>query len=152
MAPTASADFVKILSQMARSSANRYPSIHAAHAARLYDHIRALMRPSSDPNLRGKLCNLLGNMCRHSDFFYGALKEHGLLEALIGQLSDRNAATRKFACFGIGNAAFHNAQLYSDLAPALPKLVAIVAEKGDEKIQTNAVGAIGNLLRNSGQV
>ena len=151
MPPTASADFVKILSQMARSNVNCYPSIDAAQGAHLYDFIRALLHQSPDPNLRGKLCNLLGNMCRHSDYFYEVLKNHGLIEALIGQLSDRNVAPRKFACFGIGNAAFHSAQLYSELAPALPKLVLILADK-DEKIQANAAGAIGNLLRNSGQV
>ena len=151
MAPAASADFVKILSQMARTNVSCYPSIDAARGAHLYEFIRALLYQSPDPNLRGKLCNLLGNMCRHSDYFYKVLKDHGLIEALISQLSDRDVAPRKFACFGIGNAAFHSAQLYSDLAPALPKLVVILADK-DEKIQSHAAGAIGNLLRNSGKV
>jgi fused len=57
-----------------------------------------------DPAIRARVCNLVGNMCRHSAHFYGALERHGLVEPLIARCSDADVSTRKFACFAIGNA------------------------------------------------
>jgi len=48
---------------------------------------------------------------------------------------------------GLGNAAFHSAALYPALAPAIPPLVACLAEALD-KTRSNAAGALGNLVRN----
>ena len=47
----------------------------------------------------------------------------------------------------LGNAAFHSAALYPALAPAIPPLVACLAEALD-KTRSNAAGALGNLVRN----
>ncbi len=57
-----------------------------------------------DPGVRARVCNLLGNMCRHSAFFYSALERHGLVQPLIERCQDPDRSTRKFACFAIGNA------------------------------------------------
>ncbi len=59
--------------------------------------------------MRSRVCNLLGNMCRHSAYFYGALERHGLLPPLIERCTDPDKTTRKFACFAIGNAGAERA-------------------------------------------
>jgi fused-like protein len=56
---------------------------------------------------------------------------------------------RKFACFAIGNAGFHNPTLYDALRPAVGPLVKLLADD-EEKTRANAAGALGNLVRNSG--
>lgn len=58
----------------------------------------------TDAGVRARVCNLVGNMCRHSAYFYGALDRHGLIGPLIDRCMDPDKATRKFACFAIGNA------------------------------------------------
>lgn len=51
----------------------------------------------------------------------------------------------------VGNAAFHSAALYGHLDLCLPALINALLDK-DEKTRANAAGAIGNLVRNSGQL
>ena len=58
----------------------------------------------ADPSVRSRVCNLVGNLCRHSAFFCEALRETHLLPPLIARCGDSDRATRKFACFAIGNA------------------------------------------------
>jgi hypothetical protein len=58
---------------------------------------------------------------------------------------------RKFACFAIGNAGFHNPTLYDALRPAVGPLVKLLSDD-EEKTRANAAGALGNLVRNSGQL
>ena len=78
------------------------------------------------------------------------------MDALVARCSDVDKATRKFACFAIGNAGFHSNALYPNLASAISALVAILrggpSTPGDtveeEKTRANAAGAIGNLVRN----
>ncbi|KAH8053047.1 hypothetical protein JL722_9712 [Aureococcus anophagefferens] len=91
----------------------------------------------ADAAVRSKACNLVGNLCRHSASFYGALAVgspgQSSLAAVVRAASDGDAATRKFACFALGNAAFHSAALYADLAPAVAPLVAALRGDDDEK-------------------
>lgn len=54
--------------------------------------------------MRARVCNLLGNMCRHDSFFCAGMEAAGLLPPLIARCQDPDRATRKFACFAIGNA------------------------------------------------
>ena len=74
-----------------------------------------------------------------------------LLPQLIACCRDSDSNTRKFACFAIGNAAFHNDTLYFYLRPAFSSLVALLSDV-DEKTRANSAGAIGNLARNSDSV
>jgi len=60
-------------------------------------------------------------------------------------------ACRKFACFAIGNAGFHNPNLYDALRPAVGPLVVLLSDE-EEKTRANAAGALGNLVRNSGHL
>lgn len=88
------------MSQLARLRADNYQ--HIADAA-VFPQLRALLS-HPDAAVRARVCNLLGNMCRHSAFFYTAMEQHGLLGPLIARCQDPDRATRKFACFAIGNA------------------------------------------------
>lgn len=66
--------------------------------------MRALLG-HSEAGVRARAANLVGNLCRHSAFFYEPIAAHGLLEPLIARCRDPDRATRKFACFAIGNAS-----------------------------------------------
>lgn len=61
---------------------------------------------------------------------------------------DSDRATRKFACFAIGNAGFHSSALYEPLRASIAPLVALLRDEED-KTRANAAGALGNLVRNS---
>eukprot|EP00775_Hariotina_reticulata_P001705 gene1705-2051_t len=84
-------------------------------------------------------------------YFYPALERHGILLPLIQRCSDPDKGARKFACFAIGNAGFHNPSLYEALRPAVGPLVALLGDD-EEKTRANAAGALGNLVRNSNQL
>ncbi|GFH11452.1 protein kinase domain-containing protein, partial [Haematococcus lacustris] len=78
-----------------------------------------------------------------------ALERQGLVGPLIDRCSDADKSTRKFACFAIGNAGFHNATLYEALRPAIGPLVGLLRSSEEDKTRANAAGALGNLVRNS---
>eukprot|EP00899_Mesostigma_viride_P028194 jgi/Mesvir1/855/Mv17428-RA.1 len=138
-------DALLIVSQLARITRDHYEPIHRAG---IYGSLRALLAGHPSAGVRARACNLLGNMCRHSPYFYDALVRHGILAELIRCCSDPDHTTRKFACFAIGNAGFHNDTLYEALRPALPHLVRLMSDQ-EEKTRANAAGALGNLVRNS---
>lgn len=102
--------------------------------------------------VRAKCCNLLGNLSRHSDFFYDSFLENKtLVTELIKCLKDSSPQTRKFACYAVGNAGFHNSKLYSVMIPSIPGLIICLSDKED-KTKANAAGALGNLVRNSAEL
>ncbi|KAK7199038.1 mitogen-activated protein kinase kinase 2 [Novymonas esmeraldas] len=137
------ADGLAVLSQMARTSAEFYEPIHKAG---LYDCMAALLQ-HSEKDLRGKTCTLIGNLCKHSDFFFESLERHRIVERLVRCCGDSDAQTQKLAAFAIGNAAFHSAYLYGLLDPAIPSLVGLLT-CGDAKTRQNAAGALSNFVRN----
>lgn len=52
--------------------------------------------------------------------------------------------------FQVGNAAYHNSDLYEHLRKAIPYLTALLdGDPSEDKIKSNASGALGNLVRNS---
>ena len=113
--------------------------------------------------VRAKTCNLIGNLCRHSDSWYSVLKDPvrvfqdkssekevvvgSLLSLLIDCCADADSSTRKFACFAVGNAAFHSSELYIYLGDSISALLSAL-DDSDEKTRANSVGALGNLVRN----
>ena len=195
-----------IFSQLARASAGNYDGLRAAGVP---SGLGALLA-HADATVRAKACNLVGNLCRHSAFFYAALRERrtsgggandgdgwpplgrareailppptgkrdqrqledeerrprrrrdwrlpheggsagekSIVDRLVDLCADRDPSARKFACFAVGNAAFHSDALYTDLAPAVAPLVAALDDP-EEKTRANAAGALGNLVRNGG--
>lgn len=91
---------------------------------------------------------MLGNLCRHTGYFYDKLLRHGLIDAAIDRCTDPDPNTRKFACFAVGNAGFHNDLIYENLRPCVPLLVDLLKDN-EEKTRANAAGALGNFVRNS---
>jgi len=142
--PAALADALLLLSQLARCSRVHLGSLCSAD---LGAHLARLLRHPA-PHVRARAANCAGNLCRHGDGFYGEARAAGVLRALTAACADPDAATRKFACFALGNAAFHSDALYSHLAAAVGPLVELLADE-DDKTRANAAGALGNLVRNS---
>uniref|UniRef100_A0A0A9XIJ0 non-specific serine/threonine protein kinase n=1 Tax=Lygus hesperus TaxID=30085 RepID=A0A0A9XIJ0_LYGHE len=138
-------DVLSILSQLARMSKEFYPHIHNAD---LYDAFEILIN-QGEKELRSKMCTLIGNLCKHSAYFYEPLAQHHIIEGLIECCSDFDMYTQKFAAFAVGNAAFHNDYLYTHLQPVIPALIKLL-ESSDEKTRQNATGALSNFVRNSG--
>ena len=168
-------DSLNALSYLARLSASYYPRITKA---KLEDELRCLCW---DPEeiVRSKLCNFIGNLCKHSDQCYnmlvralppmapdaednsqpensdnrlpGASQVRGrtVIAHLVTRLRDDDPATRKFACFAVGNAAFHSEALYPELRGAIPALIDALCYDKMHKTRANAAGALGNLVRNS---
>jgi serine/threonine protein kinase len=155
-------DCLLLVSQLARVSEEHYASIRDTL---LHQELGGLVQHPVAA-VRAKACNLLGNLCRHSDFFYGAMvlggeknddthdddghqhDGHDLLGPLVECCRDPDPQTRKFACFAVGNACFHSHRLYNSLRPVIPLLVNALAD-AQEKTRANAAGALGNLVRNS---
>jgi fused len=62
-------DALLILSNLARISAEFYEPLNNAD---FYFNLRALLA-HTDAAVRYRACNLVGNLCRHSGYFYGHL-------------------------------------------------------------------------------
>lgn len=174
---------LQIASQLARHSEAHFPSLQQVFSA---DKLAYLLTHRS-ATVRAKTCNLLGNLCRHSDRCYPLLQSQvsvpmyarsGSGRTLISLLSDccgdSDPTTRKFASFAIGNAAFHSQSLYPLLRNCIAPLCRTLetprgasdktnqssakpndkedAWESDDKTKANAAGALGNLVRNSGEL
>lgn len=91
---------------------------------------------------------MLGNLCRHSSYFYQKILDHDLIKDIIFQCGSEDKLTKKFACVALGNAGFHDSLLYPSLRMSIPTLVGLLKDS-DEKTRSNAAAALGNLARNS---
>ncbi|KAF0689221.1 Aste57867_19308 [Aphanomyces stellatus] len=143
-------DALVLVSHVARSARAHYRRIEAAD---LFVELRDLLA-ASDPLLRAKTCNCLGNLSRHSNYFYDHFvqplppTQQSLLDGLLRCVQDTDTPTRRYASFAIGNAAFHTDQLSRALLPAIPFLVLHLRD-ADTKTRSNAAAALGNLVRQS---
>lgn len=151
--PSLIIDTILIVSQLARSSQENYESILCAN---LLPEFRQLIA-HQESMVRAKSLNCIGNLSRHSTLFYEQFAmpiiagSSSLLEGVIQGLTDPDSYVRRFACFAIGNAAFHNNSLYGALQPAIPLLIQNLHDS-EEKTRSNAGGALGNLVRNSDEL
>ena len=68
-----------LLSQIARHSKEVYEFIDSVDP---YDDLKRLIG-HPDPQVRSRILNLIGNMCRHSGFFYRKLQSYGILKNCI---------------------------------------------------------------------
>uniref|UniRef100_A0A803LA52 non-specific serine/threonine protein kinase n=1 Tax=Chenopodium quinoa TaxID=63459 RepID=A0A803LA52_CHEQI len=80
---------------------------------------------SDDCTLRAKACSVVGNMCRHSSYFYDLL---------------------------VGNAAYHNDSLYEELRRSIAKLTDLLLSNEKDIIRVNAAGALSNLVRHNNKL
>lgn len=151
--PSLIIDTILIVSQLARSSQANYDCILRANLLPEF----SLLIQHHEPMVRAKALNCIGNLCRHSTLFYeqfGATlgpDAPSLLDGVIRGLADADSYVRRFACFVIGNAAFHSNALYRALQPAIPLLIQNLHDR-EEKTRSNAGGALGNLVRNSDEL
>jgi serine/threonine protein kinase len=136
---------VVILSNIARHSAEWYPVIHTE--LRPYSALERWLADPTSPELQARTCSAIGNMSRHSDFFY--MHFEPLILALVSVCQSTDTGCRKFASFAIGNVAFHSGALYESLrrAGAVRTLVRLLRDE-DEKTRANSAGALGNMVRN----
>eukprot|EP00762_Andalucia_godoyi_P005539 ANDGO_00575.mRNA.1 Serine/threonine-protein kinase TIO len=140
-------DTLLILSQLARVSKENYPFLDEL---RIVSLLTALFDHPS-PSVASKSCNLVGNLCRHSDFFYSHIGSTDMIDRLLKCCSHSDSNTRKFACFAVGNAAFYHALLYPRLKTCIPGMIALLSDT-EEKTRANAAGALGNFVRNSDSI
>ncbi|KDP21789.1 hypothetical protein JCGZ_00576 [Jatropha curcas] len=141
-------DVLMIISDLARMDKGFYDHINGAS---MLDFLKEFLA-HEDPNIRAKACSALGNMCRHSSYFYGSLVRHHIIGLLIDRCADPDKRTRKFACFAIGNAAYHNDMLYEELRRSIPQLANLLLSTEEDKTKANAAGALSNLVRNSNKL
>nr|CCA20871.1 protein kinase putative [Albugo laibachii Nc14] len=150
------ANTLSILNHLARTSAEYY--LHLMDFG-IIDRLHHLLKHFNEAAIRAKVLNTIGNLCRHSNLFYPMVlstrcsdnannNDHSLLDFMVEALDDKDKTARRFACFAIGNASFHDASLYTYLRPAIPGLLRN-ADRADAKTRSNASGALGNLVRNS---
>jgi len=99
---------INLLSQIARHSKEVYEHIEGIDP---FDDVKRMLI-HQDPQVRSRVLNLIGNMCRHSNYFYNKLEVNGLLPLCISLCEDKDNTVKKFACVAIGNASFHDDTLY----------------------------------------
>ena len=136
-------EILLFLSTLCRRSADAYPTINQLN---IFPDLKNLLENTNESAFKSRVCNLLGNMCRHTDFFYDQLKSTGIITPLLKCCYDNDKATRKFACFAIGNAAFLNDKLYDNFKQIIPRLVELLHDP-EENTRANAAGALGNFVR-----
>ncbi|XP_052178998.1 serine/threonine-protein kinase TIO isoform X2 [Diospyros lotus] len=141
-------DVLMITSDLARMDKVFYEYINGAD---MLEFLKAFLT-HEDPNVRAKACSAIGNMCRHSSYFYSSLAKHQIISLLIDRCADSDKRTRKFACFAIGNAAYHNDLLYEELRRSIPQLANLLLSVEEDKTKANAAGALSNLVRNSNKL
>ncbi|KVH88567.1 Armadillo-like helical [Cynara cardunculus var. scolymus] len=97
-------DILMIISDLARMDKVFYEHINGAN---ILEFLKEFLT-HEDPNVRAKACSAIGNMCRHSSYFYGLLAsifflypyaKHNIISLLVDCCSDADKRVRKFACF-----------------------------------------------------
>ncbi|KAI9906106.1 hypothetical protein PsorP6_014255 [Peronosclerospora sorghi] len=150
--PSLVIDTLSILIQVTRSSET---NCHCLGAANLFPAFSNLLE-HPDALVRANTLHCLGNFCRHSTRFYpqftkrfeGPAAPGSVMDGTIRGLSDSDPSVRRWACFAIGNAAFHSGELYEALRPALAGLL-VNLHDDEETTRSNAGGAVGNLVRHA---
>eukprot|EP01138_Halocafeteria_seosinensis_P012959 gb/GECG01013237.1/.p1 GENE.gb/GECG01013237.1/~~gb/GECG01013237.1/.p1 ORF type:complete len:1672 (+),score=171.85 gb/GECG01013237.1/:1-5016(+) len=162
-----------LISSLAQNSEESYPYLQNIDAlgasSRLWcDDLAAI---------RAAFCRVVGNLCRHGDNFYAAIRSftvswsqeyylfftaekslHNILPSESGEITilqtlllrcrDEDPTVRKWATFAIGNASFHGSHLYQEFAKyGAVNLLSLCIQDELDKSRVNAVGALGNFAR-----
>ncbi|KAL0226021.1 hypothetical protein P9112_013345 [Eukaryota sp. TZLM1-RC] len=132
------------ITQLARISEESFVFIDFSGILKI---LPTLLRTGSDL-VKAKVCSLVGNLCRHSNFFYVKLSQVGIIPLLVSCLTSEDQNVLRSATLAIGNAAYHDSSLHEIFVESsvFPFLVKCLGLK-DSKIKSNAAGAIGNLAR-----
>ncbi|XP_035846077.1 serine/threonine-protein kinase TIO isoform X2 [Helianthus annuus] len=111
--------------------------------------VNVLMIVSEVACLNKDFYKALGSMCRHNSYFYDLYAKYNIVSLLVDRCYDGDKHTRKFACFAISNAAFHNDFLYEELSRCIPRIANLLLSEEDYKTKGNACGIFSNLVRHS---
>ncbi|XP_070572421.1 serine/threonine-protein kinase 36-like [Ptychodera flava] len=145
------ADALSMYSHLVRTSEEHLPLLKGILKGdnSNYDPLKIILsHKNTTVQCRG--CGMLGNMLRYTKDFYNVLKSKDILITLLLKcLSSEDNDVRKTASFAVGNAAYHNDTLYSQLSAAIPILVDLLGDSVS-KTRANAAGALGNLAMHSG--
>ncbi|GJN10615.1 hypothetical protein PR202_ga28723 [Eleusine coracana subsp. coracana] len=136
-------DFLMIVSDLARMSKDFYEPIDKAGLVGFLKNFLS----SEDPDIRAKACSAIGNMCRHSSYFYGSLSANKVIQLVVERCSDPDKRTRKFACFANPTSSVER-QIENSDGPYLNSLTYFLVLR---RIKPKAMpaGALSNLVRNS---
>ncbi|KAH9756108.1 serine/threonine-protein kinase TIO [Citrus sinensis] len=135
-------DVLMIVSDLARMDKWFYEYINGAS---MLEFLKDFLT-HEDPNVRAKACSALGNMCRHSSYFYSSLVN------LLNLIPRYQILPQLKFTLQIGNAAYHNDVLYEELRRSIPLLANILISDEEDKTKANAAGALSNLIRNSSKL
>jgi len=58
----------------------------------MYEEMKVLIS-HKEATVRSKVCNLIGNLCRHTAYFYDKLLKAGLIDAAIERCTDPDPNT-----------------------------------------------------------
>ena len=132
------------LSVIAKKSANSY---FALAELNVFPNLVKLLGTDSSL-LKGRVCNLIGNMVKFNDYFLQDIIKHEIITLVIDALKSEDKICRKYACFALGNIAYHNEAIYSYLLTSIKYLVEAL-DSEDDGTKANAAGALSNFTRNS---
>ncbi|XP_077995717.1 serine/threonine-protein kinase 36-like [Glandiceps talaboti] len=147
------ADALSVYAHLARTSEKHLPMLKGILKGDKSDFapLKAMLSHQNS-KVQGRGCGLLGNMLRYSNEFYGVLKSKDtIITLLLKCLSHEDNDVRKTCSFAVGNAAFHDDTLYSQLSASVPILVDLLGDS-TSKTRANAAGALGNLALHSGSL
>jgi len=83
----------KIKNSLTRISKAYYPLVQKVNPC----HAMSRVLRSPDPHVRAEACKLVGNLSRHSDFFYGEFVQTKICLQLVPMCHDRDDNVRKYA-------------------------------------------------------
>ncbi|XP_021342400.1 serine/threonine-protein kinase 36-like isoform X3 [Mizuhopecten yessoensis] len=143
-------DVISLCNHLVRSSKDNYQLVKSVfHGTKGdYEPLSAMLRHRSGA-VKSRACSLIGNLMKHHGQFYAILKQRDkILSGLIAGLKDEDPHIRKGASYAIGNAAFHNADLYAKLRPVIPVLMDLLRDPVS-KTKANAASVFGNMSLHS---
>eukprot|EP01083_Nonionella_stella_P128444 389241_1 len=140
---------LQIISCTARKYKSFYNKIESTGIFELIP--KYLLNDNESLQIKEKICNLIGNLCKHSDRFLDVIRDHNLLQILCECTENTLSSNiRRFACYAIGNIAYQSTNTNHELIICIKPLSLRLCDK-DYKTQENAAGAIGNLVSSQNQ-
>ncbi|XP_041347923.1 serine/threonine-protein kinase 36-like isoform X2 [Gigantopelta aegis] len=139
-------DTISVCSHLVRTSPEHLTLVKAVFRGNKgdFEPLSRLISHKSEA-VKSRTCSLLGNLMKHDGQFYPVLKQREkIFSALISCLKDEDSNVRKGSSYAVGNASYHNSELYIKLKSAIPHLVDLLRDPVT-KTRANAASACGNL-------
>ncbi|XP_042639701.1 serine/threonine-protein kinase 36 [Tyto alba] len=143
---TLTTDLLSLLTHVARACPEHLPFLQRIlRGSDVADQPLTHLLGHQQHLIRAKTCNLLGNLLRHGHGFSQVLQSQpGLLDNLLGCLTDREESVRRAASFAVGNATYHESSPAGTLGRAVPGLMRLLSD-AQARTCCNAASALGNL-------